>query len=86
MWKAPASPNSKNRKKYLENYDRNYGNAVINNANKILSKDGEQLASLQKTATIVNDAIAQRQTNVRTEGLIAENLNPILDFPIGPKF
>ena len=57
-----------------------------NNANKILSKDGEQLTSLQKTATIVNDAIADRQMNVRTEGLIAENLNPILNFPIGPKF
>ena len=78
--------NSANRKKYLENYDRDYGNAVINNANKILSKDGEQLASLQKTATIVNEAIAQRQTNVRTDGMIAENLNPVLDFPIGPKF
>ena len=45
--------NSANRKKYLENYGRIPRAAVINNANKILSKDGEQLASLQKTATMV---------------------------------
>ncbi len=75
--------NSANRKKYLENYDRDYGNAVIDNAKNILSKDGEQLTSLEKTATLVNDAIAQRQTGVRTEGMIAENLNRL---PIGPKF